>query len=236
MPATAASQPYGLRAPPSATSKTQAPTTTRISTSPESAVAWTSIIAQRSSRPGPPKPRSVSLHRPNKKTAQKRTINTNKTATWPGLTPTAKATKIRAPRNRQNPGIHQRLRNRLGIGMEHVLHGPLEEARQRDGQRQRRRVALLLDGVDGLARDVHRLRELLLGELARRAEGTNVVAHDVKLACHPFDVKRAFHSNPPGGPKATPPPGPDSGPMTALFPQPLPNRRFRRLLPAALAA
>jgi hypothetical protein len=38
------------------------------------------------------------------------------------------------------------------------------------------------------------------------------------------------------GSQAAPTPGPDSGPMNAHFRQPLPNRRFRRLLPAALAA
>src|SRR3954471_3560960 len=45
-----------------------------------------------------------------------------------------------------------------------------------------------------------------------------------------------FHSDRPGGSQAAPTPSPDTGPMNAHFRQPLPNRRFRRLLPAALAA
>src|SRR3954468_19492428 len=179
IPATAPSQPYGLPERPLAISYSQAPITARMSTRPDRAVAWTSIIAQRSSRPGPPRPCSVSLRRPNRNTAPSTAITANDAAPSPGLPPTAKATKISAPRKRQNEGIHQRLRKRLGIGMEHVLHGSLEEARERDGQRQRRRVALLLDRVDGLARDVHGLPELLLRELARRTQGADVVAHDV---------------------------------------------------------
>src|SRR3954468_20611903 len=45
-----------------------------------------------------------------------------------------------------------------------------------------------------------------------------------------------FHSDRPGGSQAAPTPSPDTGPMNAHFRQPLPNRRFRRLLPAPLAA
>src|SRR3954468_1601141 len=166
IPATAPSQPYGLPERPLAISYSQAPITARMSTRPESAVAWTSIMAQRSSRPGPPRPCSVSLRRPNRNTAPSSAITPNETAPWPALPPIANAAKISAPRNRQKPGIHQRLRNKLGVGMEHVLHGLLEVARQGDRQREGGRVALLLDGVDRLARDVHGLRELLLGELA----------------------------------------------------------------------
>src|SRR3954447_16238302 len=50
------------------------------------------------------------------------------------------------------------------------------------------------------------------------------------------NVKRAFHRVRPGASQAPPTAGPESGPMNAHFRQPLPNRRFRRLLPAALAA
>src|SRR5690348_10545781 len=61
--------------------------------------------------------------------------------------------------------------------MEDLLDGLPEVARERDRQWQRRRVALLLDGVDGLARDVHRLRERLLRELPVGAESADVVSH-----------------------------------------------------------
>ena len=45
---------------------------------------------------------------------------------------------------------------------------------------QRRRVALLLDGVDGLARHIHRFCQLLLGERLSGAESSDVVAHGVE--------------------------------------------------------
>src|SRR3954470_16309695 len=64
--------------------------------------------------------------------------------------------------------------------MEDLLDGLPEVVGERDRQRQRRRVALLLDGVDGLARDVHRLRERLLRELPAGAEGADVVLHGWK--------------------------------------------------------
>src|SRR3954454_6952261 len=64
--------------------------------------------------------------------------------------------------------------------MEDLLDGLLEVARERDRQGQRRRVALLLDGVDGLARDVHRFRKRLLRELAAGAERADVVLHGWK--------------------------------------------------------
>src|SRR3954463_15633297 len=80
--------------------------------------------------------------------------------------------------NSENSGMKYRLRMYLGVvGMEDLLDGLPEVARERDRQRQRRRVALLLDGVDGLARDVHRPRERLLRELPVGAEGTDVVLH-----------------------------------------------------------
>src|SRR3954467_8305995 len=175
-----------------------------MSTKPDSAVACTSIMAQRSSRPGPPRPCSVSERRPNRNNPPRSAMTPKEIAPSPGSPPRAKAAKIRAPRNRQKPGIHQRLRNRLGVGMEHVLHGHPEVPRERHRQRQRRRVALLLDRVDRLARDVHRLRELLLRELALGAEAADFVAHDVKLACHPLDVKHALHSKRPGGSQRAP--------------------------------
>src|SRR4051812_30370282 len=207
IPATAASQPYGFPERPLAISYSQAPSTARMSTSPESAVAWTSIFSQRSSRPGPPRPCSVSLRRPNRKTAPMSAITAKDAAPSPGLPPMVKAAKMRAPRNRQNPGIHQRLRMtlRMCVGMEDLLHARPEEARQRDGQRQGRRVALFLDGVDGLARDGHGLRELLLREARLGPEGLDLVAHDdVKLACHRPGVKHALHRNSPGASQAAP--------------------------------
>src|SRR5829696_576263 len=63
MPPTAASCPYGPPSRPWAISQSQQPRMTVSVTTPESAVARRSIIDQRSSRPGPPRPWSVSLAR-----------------------------------------------------------------------------------------------------------------------------------------------------------------------------
>ena len=54
-------------------------------------------------------------------------------------------------RARPRGGGVRRLRaSVVSVNMEDLLDGRAEEARQGDRQRQRRRVALLLDGVDGL--------------------------------------------------------------------------------------
>src|SRR3954463_4094584 len=83
--------------------------------------------------------------------------------------------------NSENSGMKYRLRMYLGVvGMEDLLDRLPEVARERDRQRQRRRVALLLDGVDGLARDVHGLSERLLRELPVGAEDADVVSHGWK--------------------------------------------------------
>src|SRR5829696_8997753 len=61
--------------------------------------------------------------------------------------------------------------------MEDLLYVRAEVARERDGERQRGGVALLLDRIDGLARDGHRLAELLLGEPALGAQLLDTVVH-----------------------------------------------------------
>ena len=68
--------------------------------------------------------------------------------------------------------------------MEDLLDRSPEVLRERDRQRERRRVALVLDRVDRLARDVHRRPELLLRESALGAQVPDLVLHlvDGKLA------------------------------------------------------
>src|SRR3954451_22303078 len=127
---------------------------------PANAVARRSIIAQRSSRPGPPSPAIVSERPPKAKIAASTAMIPEEKTPWPTLPPRAKAPNIRAPRNREKAGMNQR----LCIGMEHLFDGRVEVLGERHRQRQRGRVALLLDRVDRLARDAHGLGELLLGQ------------------------------------------------------------------------
>src|SRR4051812_7959502 len=68
-------------------------------------------------------------------------------------------------------------RDLLGVGMEELLDGGVEEAGQADGQRERWQVPAGLDRVDGLARDAQRGGESSLGELAGAAKEADVVAH-----------------------------------------------------------
>src|SRR5512140_3061337 len=66
--------------------------------------------------------------------------------------------------------------------MEDLLESATEEAGEREGQRQRGQVSTGLDGVDGLARDAERVRELALAEPQALAETAHLVLHAVKLA------------------------------------------------------
>src|SRR4051794_24424352 len=134
---------------------------TRTSTMPASAVAWRSICAQRSSRPGPPRPASVSERRaPNRNTAPISSSRPAETAPSPALPPIAKAAKISAARRAQKAGMNHRVRYRrlmrsgrscVVVDMEDLLYVRAEVAGERDGEGQGGRVALLLDGVDRLA-------------------------------------------------------------------------------------
>src|SRR3954447_12594805 len=65
----------------------------------------------------------------------------------------------------------------LFVDMENLLYVRAEVAGERDGERQRGRVALLLDRVDRLAGDGHRLAELLLREAALGPQLLDTVVH-----------------------------------------------------------
>src|SRR5512142_2954371 len=68
------------------------------------------------------------------------------------------------------------------VVMEDLLDAATEEARDGEGQWQRRQVASRLDRVDGLARDAQRLRELALAQAPLLAEPAHLVRHPVKVA------------------------------------------------------
>src|SRR4051794_35559074 len=93
----------------------------------------------------------------------------------PGLSPIQNAPSITSPSRSAKLGMNQRVLYRrliasprmwLVVDMEDLLYSGAEVPGERDRQRQGGRVALLLDRVDRLARHVHRLAELLLGEPA----------------------------------------------------------------------
>src|SRR6478672_2815058 len=155
---------YGDPSRPWPISHRNAPITTQISTRPVPAVARRSIASQRSSRPGPPSPLSVSLRPPNRNTAPSAVISPRPNTPNPASPPAQAATRFAAPSTTENAGIHQRLRNTLCIvvSMKDLLHRAVEEPCQRHRQGQRRRVAPGLDRVDRLPRDAHRLRQLSL--------------------------------------------------------------------------
>ena len=82
---------------------------------------------------------------------------------------------------RQKSGSHQRVLVRANL--EHLLHRTVEEAGERDRQRQRGGVALGLDGVDRLPRDTQRFPQLSLRKRPLAAESPDCVFHrGVKLA------------------------------------------------------
>src|SRR5262249_53390197 len=132
-------------------------------TRPAIAVASLSICRNRSSRPSPRSPRIVSLRPPRNTSAPKPARIANETSPPPGSPPIHCAMKTTPPSATAKSG-----RNHLdlAIRIEHLLHRRSEEAGQRERERQRRRIALLLDRVDRLPRDLDRRRQLTLREPA----------------------------------------------------------------------
>src|SRR6476620_4880488 len=157
-----------------------------IRTVPANAVARVSIISQRSSRPGPPRPASVSLRWPPiRKISPTATIIPSPAAPVPRSSAATNAPRMSRPRNVLNAGMNHRLRYRLrgSISMEHLLDRQLEVAGQGDRQRQRRRVLLRLDRDDRLPRHPHRQAQLGLAEGPCTSKLPDLVSHDdVKLA------------------------------------------------------
>src|SRR5947209_5284633 len=143
----ARSQPYGFPLCPRAMATSQATIRATIRASPAAAVACRSIRANRSSRPSPRSPRTVTL-RP--------------------------ATRTTRPNAASLERVMARLRS---LVIEHLLDRDPEKPGEREGERQRRGVALVLDRVDGLARHSHRLRQLALGQVLLNPQRTHLVLH-----------------------------------------------------------
>src|SRR5438093_4861524 len=133
---------------------------------PATAVAFRSSAANRSSRPSPRRPRIVSLLPPRRKIRPAPTMIANISAPARGSPPTHCAAQSTIPMVSANPGTYHLLAHHLclAICIEDLLHRSLEVPGERDRERQRRRVALLLDRVDRLPGDACRLCQVLLGE------------------------------------------------------------------------
>src|SRR5947209_18302100 len=176
----ARSQPYGFPLCPRAMATSQAMIRATIRASPAAAVACRSIRANRSSRPSPRSPRTVSL-RPATRTTRPNAASTATEMTpvtgWP---PSQLAASMTMPSSSENDGRNhwERVMARLrSLVIEHLLDRDPEKPGEREGERQRRGVALVLDRVDGLARHPHRLRQLALGQVLLNPQRTHLVLH-----------------------------------------------------------
>src|SRR6202035_4130066 len=107
-----------------------------ITANPAIAVAWISIWRKRSSRPSPRRPRIVSLRPPNSSKAPNPVMIAREPSPLRGVSAINSATN----------------HFDLATLIEHLFHGGLEESSERERERQRGRVAVLLDRVDRLPR------------------------------------------------------------------------------------
>ena len=137
-----------------------------IRTRPVRAVAARSMRAQRSSRPSPRIMRIVSLRPPRTSSAAMTTKRRDRRQPRLAIAADPLRSSQTRPRKIVNTGRNQRvdpIRRLVAIScMEDLLHRSREEARERDGEREGRRVAPGLDGVDRLSRDLHLLRQITL--------------------------------------------------------------------------
>src|SRR5262245_18049809 len=133
-----------------------------------------SIRRKRSSLPSPRSPRIVSLRPPSNTSSATPARIANETSPLRGLPPIHCATKTSRPSATANSG-----RNHLDlvIRIEHLLHRAPEESGKGKRERQRRRVALLLDRIDRLPRHLDRRSELTLREPALASQLTHPILH-----------------------------------------------------------
>src|SRR5262245_57936540 len=151
-----------------------------ITTMPASAVAARSICLKRSSRPSPRRPRIVSLRLPPTRiTAPNTDMIPSETSPAPGWPALHCAASITSPSATANRGWNH---FDLVICIEHLLHCGTEETRERQGERQRRRVLARLDRVDRLPRDLERRAELGLRQPPRHSSLPHVVLHACQVS------------------------------------------------------
>src|SRR5690349_5823920 len=158
-----------------------------ISASPLTAVARRSICAKRSSRPSPRRPRTVSL-RPaaatNRPNAAMMPSPMRPIARCP---PSQAASKTKPPKTRHVAGrSHAALaagwRPTLTLVIEHLLYRDAEVPGEGHGERQRRRVPLVLYRVDRLPGHAHRPRQLALSHVLGDPQPAHPVLHPCRLA------------------------------------------------------
>src|SRR5262245_47389362 len=164
----ARSQPYGLPLCPRVMATSQATISATIRTDPATAVACRSICAKRSSRPSPRSPRTVSLRPASKKNRPNAVRPTREPTPTPGCPPSQVTVRMTRPTTSENDGRNhlERVIPRLqSLVIEHLLDRDAKVPGERERQRKRWGVALVLNRVDGLARHSHRLRQLALGQV-----------------------------------------------------------------------
>ncbi len=107
-------------------------------------------------------------------------MTANEPSPAPGLPATQKAVRKAKPSTTHASGTAHLLV--LVVGMEYLLHRSGEEPGQGHRERQRRRVAVRLDGVYGLTGDAHLLGQPPLGETSPRPQLSHVVVQRCKAS------------------------------------------------------
>src|SRR5262249_29724986 len=136
--------------------------------------------AKRSSWPSPRNPRIVSLRPASRKMSPNTVTPTSPNTPSPGCPPSQAAARMTRPRTSENDG-----RNHLervmpwlrSLVIEHLLDRDAKIPGERQRQRKRGGIALVLDRVDGLARHSHRLRQLALGQVLSHPHVAHRVLH-----------------------------------------------------------
>src|SRR6476646_7824728 len=176
----ARSQSYGLPLWPRAMATSQATISATSRASPVIAVARRSICANRSSRPSPRSPRTVSLRPASRKNSPNAVRPPNPNTPSPGCPPSQATARMTRPRTNENDGRNhlERVIPRLrSLVIEHLLDRDTKVPGEGERQRKRGGIALVLDRVDGLARHPHRLCQLALGQVLPHPHVAHCVPH-----------------------------------------------------------
>src|SRR5437660_1659071 len=175
---------YGQPLCPRAIWITKATSTKAIIASAVIAVARRSMALIRSSR-WSSRPFTVSLRRRARSSAAlNATITANASTPSTGCPATERATRYTTPIAAPKIGVARYLRLvLLVVCMEDLLDACAEKPGDRDGQRERRGVAVGLDGVDRLPGHVQPQGEFGLGQPLRGAAFPHVIPHRATPGC-----------------------------------------------------